>query len=78
MQLVTPPDARTGGNRASAPHPLKPLTISSATARALLGVGSTKFWELVRDGDIEMVEIGRRKMVKYRSIERLAGLTEVS
>jgi len=51
---------------------LKPLLVSGPRARKLLDIGNTKYWHLVKRGDIETVEVGGRKMAVYASIERLA------
>ena len=51
---------------------LKPLLVSGPRARALLDVGNTKYWDLVKRGVIETVEVGDRLMVIYASLERLA------
>jgi len=53
-------------------EPFKPLCVSSSRARALLGIGVTKFWSLVRDGRIELIDVGGRRLVLYSSLERLA------
>jgi hypothetical protein len=50
----------------------KPLLVPNATARQLLGVGNTKFWELVKAGQIKLVQVGSSKMTVYASIEELA------
>ncbi|WP_297490110.1 hypothetical protein [Acidocella sp.] len=51
---------------------LKPLLVSGSTARRLLDVANTKYWELVKAGAIETVNVGGRKMVVYSSLERVA------
>lgn len=50
----------------------KPLLVSGPRARKLLDIGNTKYWDLVKQGVIETVEVGGRKMVVYTSLERLA------
>ena len=50
---------------------LEPLTVSVQTAQYVLGIGNTKFWHLVKDGRIELAEVGRRRMVIYRSLKAL-------
>lgn len=42
----------------------------ASTAHAL-GIGMTKCWELISDGHLETVKIGRRTLVKRRSRLRL-------
>ena len=50
----------------------KPLLVPGPTARRIIGVGNTKFWDLVKAGKIEMVEVGGSRMVVYASLEKLA------
>lgn len=49
----------------------KPILVSGPTARKLIDVGNTKFWDLVKSGQIEMVNVGGRRMVVYASLEKL-------
>jgi len=51
---------------------LKPLLVSGPVARKIIGVGNTKYWELVKAGRIKLVEVGGRKMAVYASLETLA------
>jgi hypothetical protein len=53
---------------------LEPLTVPHPTAQHLLGVGNTKYWELVKTGKVEVVAVGRSSMATYRSLKRLAGM----
>ena len=48
-----------------------PLLVSGPEARRLLGVGNTKFWQLVNSGALETVVVGRRRQIRYASILRL-------
>jgi hypothetical protein len=51
----------------------KPLLVNNSTAKRLLGVGNTKYWQLVKAGKIEMVDTGiGYRMPSYASLERLA------
>jgi hypothetical protein len=50
----------------------KPLLVSGPKARKIIGVGNTKFWELVKAGKIKMANVGGRRMVVYASLEALA------
>ena len=52
---------------------MKPLTISVRTAAAMLGIGTTHTWALIRDGKIEVIRWGRRTLVKVSSLEKLVG-----
>jgi len=51
---------------------LEPLTVSVQTAQNILDIGNTKFWLLVKEGRIELAEVGRRRMVVYASLRTLA------
>jgi hypothetical protein len=51
----------------------EPLTVSNKEAQRLLGIGKTKYWDLVAEGAIETVQIGRTRMPTYASLKRLAG-----
>lgn len=37
----------------------------------MLDIGKTKFWQLVKDGRIETVTVGNRRMVVFKSLKRL-------
>lgn len=52
-------------------HQPKPLSVSVKTACALVGIGNTKMWELIKDGRVETVTIGRKRLVLYGSLEKL-------
>jgi hypothetical protein len=52
---------------------LEPLFVKTATAKRLLDVGNTKFWQLVKEGKIKLVEIGDgHRQVDYKSLKSLA------
>lgn len=58
---------------------MQPLTITIAAARDALGLGTTKLYELINEGTLETIKIGRRRLVKVASINRMvdqAGLEE--
>ena len=48
-----------------------PVAVTFATARQISGLGLTTLWGLARDGRIEIVRIGRRTLITYRSLVRL-------
>lgn len=52
--------------------PLKPILVTVPTALAVTGVGRTKFYELVKEGRIRTVAIGRRTLVIFADLEKLA------
>jgi hypothetical protein len=53
------------------PLAVKPLAVSVKTARQLLGIGNTKMWELIKDGRVQTVPLGRKRLVIYKSLENL-------
>lgn len=52
-------------------HGMKPLSVSVKTARALLGVGNTMMWELIKEKRVETITVGRKRLVVYASLEKL-------
>jgi hypothetical protein len=49
----------------------KPLTITVGEAQLLSRLGPTKLWELIGNGTLQSVRIGRRRLVIYASLCRL-------
>jgi excisionase family DNA binding protein len=52
--------------------PLAPLLVSVKTACELLDIGNTTAWKLIKDGKIETVHVGKKRLCTYASIMRLA------
>ena len=52
-------------------HGAKPLTVTVAMAREISGLGNTTIWALIKKHDLETVCVGRRRLIVYRSLERL-------
>ena len=50
-----------------------PLLVSVKEARRLIGVGNTRIYDLINDGSLETVRIGKRRMIRYSSLQRIAG-----
>ncbi len=48
-----------------------PALVSIKEGAAELGVGRTKTYELIDDGELETVKIGRRHLIVHASIGRL-------
>lgn len=57
---------------ASGGRSITPLTISVNDALAMLGIGRTRFYELVAAGEIQTIKLGRRRLVQVASLQRLA------
>lgn len=50
---------------------MEPLTVTVAHARDALGIGTTKIYELIGQGHLQTVKIGRRTLVRTKSIHAL-------
>ena len=50
---------------------LKPITVTVPVTREITGLGNTTVWELIRDGKLQTIKIGKRRLVIYKSIEDL-------
>ena len=50
----------------------QPLTVSLEDGAAMLGVSRSTFYTLIADEKIETIKIGRRRLARVASIERLA------
>ncbi len=51
--------------------PSKPLTVTIDDTSRITGLGNTKIYELINQGQLKSVTIGRRRLVLYSSIEAL-------
>jgi excisionase family DNA binding protein len=56
--------------RREAPRP-EPVTHTINDTCAVTGLGRTRIYELLADGSLESVRLGRRRLVTRRSIEAL-------
>jgi len=50
---------------------VNPITITIPTARRISGLGATTIWSLIKDRKLETVSVGRRRLILYRSLEKL-------
>ena len=48
-----------------------PLTLTLHAARRLSGLGRTKLYQLMGDGRLESICVGRRRLIRYASLEAL-------
>jgi hypothetical protein len=55
-------------------HGATPLAVTVAIARKLSGLGNTTIWALIKSRKLESTSIGRRRLILYRSLERLLSL----
>jgi excisionase family DNA binding protein len=51
---------------------MKPILCSIAEAAKALGIGRSKTFELISQGVLQTVTIGRRRLVKVSSVEEIA------
>lgn len=64
---------RQGKRRYRSPEPLppglKPLTVSPRVGQALLGISTTKFYELINAGEIRRIKHGNKALIIYETLE---------
>jgi len=53
---------------------LKPVTVTVETALKLSGIGRTKLYQLIGEGVIKTITVGRRRLVVFSSLEELANV----
>lgn len=51
---------------------LKPITVTVDKGMTLSGLGRTKMYELIGNGTIKTITVGRRRLIVYSSLEELA------
>jgi hypothetical protein len=52
-------------------HGARPLSVTVAMARQISSLGNTTIWALIKSGKLESISVGRRRLIIYRSLERL-------
>lgn len=52
---------------------MDPITITIADAKKATGLGTTTIYDLIGKGKLETIKVGRRTLVKTRSIRALLG-----
>jgi excisionase family DNA binding protein len=50
---------------------MEPVTVTVDDAKRAIGIGTTKLYELINDGKLATVKIGRRTLIKTDSIRAL-------
>ena len=50
-----------------------PMLVSIKEARRLIGVGNTRIYELINAGTLETIYIGKRRLIRYSSIQEFVG-----
>jgi len=54
---------------------MEPLLIDIKQTCHTLGLGRTKVYELISGGDLKAVKLGKRTLVRFDSVKRLAGVS---
>ena len=49
---------------------MHPLVVSPEAAAALIGIGRTKLYELLSDGRIPSISVGRRRLIATVALEQ--------
>jgi len=49
----------------------KPVTVTVENALKLSGLGRTKLYELINQGKIKTINVGRRRLVVFSSLEEM-------
>jgi len=52
-------------------HVIAPLSVRIAMAVKLTGIGRSKLYELIQEGEVEIVKIGSATLIPIASLERL-------
>jgi hypothetical protein len=50
---------------------VKPIAVTFPTAKKITGLGLTSLWKLGKERRIEIVRVGRRTLITFRSLEKL-------
>lgn len=48
------------------------MLVSIKEAQRLIGVGHTRIYDLINAGALETIRIGKRRLVRYSSLQKLA------
>jgi excisionase family DNA binding protein len=70
---TTLPDIAKASSRGES---LKPLAVSIRRACELVGLGNTTIWKMIKEGRLQTMSVGRRRLVIYRSLEALVSASE--
>lgn len=68
------PRKATTAPPAVAPLAIQPLTVTFRRACEISGLGATTLWARAKDGELEVVRVGRRTLIKFPSLKRLLGI----
>jgi hypothetical protein len=54
------------------PPPIKRLFVSVKSALAITDLGTTKLYELINEGIVQSIKVGKKRLILLASLERLA------
>jgi excisionase family DNA binding protein len=61
-----------GNTAAPAVNPLEPLLVDISEGCRLTGLGTTTIYKLIAERKLDKVKVGRRTLLVYESLKRLA------
>ncbi len=67
----TPARAGDGREPTASRQSVRPICVTVASAISLLGLGKTKLYELLGNGELEAIRVGRRTLILQASIDAL-------
>lgn len=47
---------------------MEPITVTVENAKAILGIGTTKLYQLINAKELETIKLGRRTLILFDSI----------
>jgi len=72
---ISDPDAQQNNPISLIGHnggpPFEPITVTFPTGKKISGLGFTTLWKLGKEGRIELVRVGRRTLITFRSLKAL-------
>lgn len=57
---------------------MEPITVTIQGAKQALGIGTTKIYELIGDGRLRTIKLGRRTLIRTDSIRELVNTLEAA
>lgn len=57
---------------------MEPITVTVADARKALGIGTTKLYELIGEGELPTIKLGRRTLIRTESLRAFVAKLEAA
>jgi len=57
--------------RPADPRDVEPICVRIAAAVKLTGIGRSTLYELIKEGELETIKVGRSTFIRYASLKRL-------